>query len=266
MRTIFSARAPRSRTPASSTRSPGKNSCPQPDPGANRGIAPAAGRDVAPAGVALAYFRPGCRAPRRPWFARWPRRPGERAVRHRRPRYGLGRSGGFARGPLQLFMKVSRSRSRPAAKVRLATSCSSAHCWTRTPAPPVSLPRSTTPPGNGGPGSFVTAEIPGDEAPAAIVVPKSALQSLKGESVVFVRTADGFEARRIDVGRQDARQAEVKTGLAAGERIARPPTRSSSRLNSARPRSATTIRAARDDQADPSILDSMPLARCIVSA
>ncbi len=70
------------------------------------------------------------------------------------------------------------------------------------------------------PGSFVTAEIPGDEAPAAIVVPKSALQSLKGESVVFVRTADGFEARRIDVGRQDARQAEVKTGLAAGERIA----------------------------------------------
>ena len=57
-------------------------------------------------------------------------------------------------------------------------------------------------------------------SPAAIVVPKSALQSLKGESVVFVRTADGFEARRVDVGRQDARQAEVNKGLAAGERIA----------------------------------------------
>ena len=70
------------------------------------------------------------------------------------------------------------------------------------------------------PGSFVTAEIPADQSPAAIVVPKSALQSLKGESVVFVRTADGFEARRVDVGRQDARQAEVTRGLAAGERIA----------------------------------------------
>lgn len=70
------------------------------------------------------------------------------------------------------------------------------------------------------PGSFVTAEIPTDESPAALVVPTSALQSLRGESVVFVRTADGFEARKVDVGRQDARQVEVKNGLAAGERIA----------------------------------------------
>jgi membrane fusion protein, heavy metal efflux system len=70
------------------------------------------------------------------------------------------------------------------------------------------------------PGAFITAEIPTDETPVAIVVPRSALQSLKGESVVFVRTADGFEARRIDVGRQDARQAEVNKGIAAGESIA----------------------------------------------
>ncbi len=70
------------------------------------------------------------------------------------------------------------------------------------------------------PGLFVTAEIPADESAAAIVVPKSALQSLMGASVVFVRTADGFEARRVEVGRHDARQAEVTAGLAAGERIA----------------------------------------------
>lgn len=70
------------------------------------------------------------------------------------------------------------------------------------------------------PGSFVTAEIPTDETPVAIVVPKTALQSLKGETVVFVRSADGFEARKITLGRQDARLAEVTGGLTAGDRIA----------------------------------------------
>jgi cobalt-zinc-cadmium efflux system membrane fusion protein len=70
------------------------------------------------------------------------------------------------------------------------------------------------------PGSFVTAEISADEARAAVVVPKTALQSLKGESTVFVRTAEGFEARKVALGRQDARAAEVTAGLAAGERIA----------------------------------------------
>ena len=70
------------------------------------------------------------------------------------------------------------------------------------------------------PGSFISAEIPIDETPAAIVVPKAALQFLKGETVVFVRTAEGFEARGITLGRQDARLAEVTAGLQAGERIA----------------------------------------------
>jgi cobalt-zinc-cadmium efflux system membrane fusion protein len=70
------------------------------------------------------------------------------------------------------------------------------------------------------PGSFITAQIPTDETPAAIVVPKTALQSLKGETVVFVRTAEGFEARKIALGRQDTHFAEVTGGLAVGERIA----------------------------------------------
>jgi membrane fusion protein, heavy metal efflux system len=69
------------------------------------------------------------------------------------------------------------------------------------------------------PGSF-TAEIPTNATPAAIVVPKPALQSIKGDTVVFVRTAEGFEARKVSIGRQDGRLAEVTAGLAAGERIA----------------------------------------------
>lgn len=70
------------------------------------------------------------------------------------------------------------------------------------------------------PGSFVTAEIPTDETPAAIVVPKTALQTIKGDTAVFVRTANGFEARKIGVGRQDSRLVEVTEGLTAGERVA----------------------------------------------
>jgi cobalt-zinc-cadmium efflux system membrane fusion protein len=70
------------------------------------------------------------------------------------------------------------------------------------------------------PGLFVTAEIPTDQAPAAIVVPKTALQTVKGDTVVFVRTENGFDVRKIGVGRQDARLVEVTEGLAAGERIA----------------------------------------------
>ena len=70
------------------------------------------------------------------------------------------------------------------------------------------------------PGSFITAEIPTDVTPAAMVVPKTALQYLKGDTVVFVRTDDGFEARKVSIGGQDARLIEVTAGLAAGERIA----------------------------------------------
>jgi membrane fusion protein, heavy metal efflux system len=70
------------------------------------------------------------------------------------------------------------------------------------------------------PGLFVTAEIPTDEVAAAIVVPKTALQTVKGDIVVFVRAENGFEVRKIGVGRQDAQLVEVTEGLAAGERIA----------------------------------------------
>jgi len=58
------------------------------------------------------------------------------------------------------------------------------------------------------------------KAPAAQVVPLSALQMLKAEAIVFVRNAEGFEARRVTVGRRDARVVEITAGLTVGERIA----------------------------------------------
>jgi cobalt-zinc-cadmium efflux system membrane fusion protein len=70
------------------------------------------------------------------------------------------------------------------------------------------------------PGTFVSAEIPTEEVKAEIVVPLMAVQAIKGGSTVFVRTADGFEARKVTVGRQDGRAAEITSGLSPGERIA----------------------------------------------
>lgn len=70
------------------------------------------------------------------------------------------------------------------------------------------------------PGAFVSAQIPVDQGAAGLVVPRAALQTLERETVVFVRTPEGFAARHVTLGRQDERVAEIKAGLKPGERIA----------------------------------------------
>jgi membrane fusion protein, heavy metal efflux system len=70
------------------------------------------------------------------------------------------------------------------------------------------------------PGTFVTAEVPLGGAPSPVIVSKKALQTVKGTPTVFVRDADGFEARSVRTGREDDDDVEVLTGLAAGETIA----------------------------------------------
>lgn len=70
------------------------------------------------------------------------------------------------------------------------------------------------------PGAFITAEITVDATAVAVMIPKSALQTINGETTVFVRTGEGFAARTVTLVRQDASNAEVTAGLVAGERIA----------------------------------------------
>ncbi len=69
------------------------------------------------------------------------------------------------------------------------------------------------------PGMFVTAHTL-DAAEAAVVVPRDAIQSFEGRTVVFVDTAAGFAPHPVTLGREGETRAEVLTGLAAGERIA----------------------------------------------
>lgn len=70
------------------------------------------------------------------------------------------------------------------------------------------------------PGSFISAEIAVADSNADIVVPKSALQTIKGETRVFVRTPTGFEARRVKLGSDDGNSVEVISGLKRGDHVA----------------------------------------------
>jgi cobalt-zinc-cadmium efflux system membrane fusion protein len=69
------------------------------------------------------------------------------------------------------------------------------------------------------PGMFVKLELSvGRET--ALLIPKKAVQEIEGERVVFVRTEEGFEARRIHILREIDGYYVVSEGLKEGERIA----------------------------------------------
>jgi cobalt-zinc-cadmium efflux system membrane fusion protein len=86
---------------------------------------------------------------------------------------------------------------------------------TRTAAARVVLPN---PDGLWRPGLFVTVQIQVDRTEAPVAVPRTALQRIDGETVVFVAQEEGFIPRRIEIGRQGEGIVELESGLAPGER------------------------------------------------
>jgi len=64
------------------------------------------------------------------------------------------------------------------------------------------------------PGTAVRARVTVSERPAKLVVPIAALQSMDGQSVVFVREGDTYISRPVKVGEQDGVNAEILDGLA----------------------------------------------------
>jgi len=69
------------------------------------------------------------------------------------------------------------------------------------------------------PGMFVTAHVL-DPQPAQVAIPRSAVQTLGGRTVVFVATEKGFAPRAVSLGRQGEFMVEVLAGLEPGERYA----------------------------------------------
>ncbi len=68
------------------------------------------------------------------------------------------------------------------------------------------------------PGLYVTAWIAAVEQSVSVLAPKSAIQTLDDESVVFVPTDEGFEPRPVSLGRSNATHAEIVSGLSPGDR------------------------------------------------
>jgi cobalt-zinc-cadmium efflux system membrane fusion protein len=69
------------------------------------------------------------------------------------------------------------------------------------------------------PGLFVTATVY-DPIDAGIVIPRRAVQTLDGASVVFVVDGDHFAPRPVLLGRVGRSRLEVVQGLTAGQRVA----------------------------------------------
>ncbi len=69
------------------------------------------------------------------------------------------------------------------------------------------------------PGAAVRARIVVASTPADVVVPLSALQTMDGREVVFVREGDTYHARAVTLGARDAKQVAVTQGLQAGEQV-----------------------------------------------
>ena len=67
------------------------------------------------------------------------------------------------------------------------------------------------------PGLFVTAYAALDQLEVPVIVPKDAVQSLEGETVVFIPEGDAFESVPVVLGRSNGTHVEIETGLSQGE-------------------------------------------------
>lgn len=67
------------------------------------------------------------------------------------------------------------------------------------------------------PGLYVSGEVVLSEASVPLTVRATAVQSVEGQTVVFVRNARGYEVRPVKLGRHDSEVIEVLEGLKTGE-------------------------------------------------
>ncbi len=70
------------------------------------------------------------------------------------------------------------------------------------------------------PGTYVTAYIESDKSRYPLVIPKTAVQQIDGQQVVFIANEEGFEIRPITTGPSDNERVAIVEGLHKGEKIA----------------------------------------------
>ena len=71
-------------------------------------------------------------------------------------------------------------------------------------------------------GEAVTAsvQLAGDGGRSTVRVPSTAVQTVEGRTVVFVRTASGFKATPVQLGDTAGDTVLIRSGLSGRERIA----------------------------------------------
>jgi cobalt-zinc-cadmium efflux system membrane fusion protein len=67
------------------------------------------------------------------------------------------------------------------------------------------------------PGMFVTGRIIVDEVSVPVAVPQTALQTVEGQTAVFVETSEGFTPQPVKTGRSDGTHVEIVAGLQPGQ-------------------------------------------------
>jgi membrane fusion protein, heavy metal efflux system len=69
-------------------------------------------------------------------------------------------------------------------------------------------------------GDFAAVQLIGGSQEADLIVPREALQIIKGAKAVFVSQGEGFKMRAVTTGREDTANVEILSGLDFGETIA----------------------------------------------
>ncbi len=67
------------------------------------------------------------------------------------------------------------------------------------------------------PGTFIRAKIDVESIDVGLVVPRTAVHTFRGRTVVFVRTQEGFVPKEVVTGRSDEERVEIVKGLTPGE-------------------------------------------------
>jgi len=67
------------------------------------------------------------------------------------------------------------------------------------------------------PGLFVNGEVTTSSRQVKIRIPKTAIEEMNGEKIVFVKKAGGFRPRPISIGKENAFNVEIVSGLKKGE-------------------------------------------------
>ncbi len=86
---------------------------------------------------------------------------------------------------------------------------------TRTATARVILPNPT---GDLRPGLFITGRVVIEEDNVPVLVPKTALQTIDEQTVVFIRTEDGFKPQSVHVGKTNDANVEILAGLLPGQK------------------------------------------------